>query len=152
MWNGGCNYKMNWMPEVVRPRLARDCPRSDCFVYLFAADRNRKHEKKKRPDNKGARLPPNRPPFPCCSFSPILYFRVLFPSSFMHLHFFPLSDDKTVVRTRRNFSCDCQGVSTIGLLFRNLSLRFRWNIGCRARPIFRALESHILKLVTHFKH
>lgn len=63
MWNGGRNYKMNWMPEEVRLRLARDFPRSACFVYLFAADRNRKHERK-WPENKEARLSPNRPPFP----------------------------------------------------------------------------------------
>lgn len=46
MWNGGCNYKMNWMPEEVRLGLARDFPRLARFVYLFAADRNRKHETK----------------------------------------------------------------------------------------------------------
>lgn len=33
-----------------------------------------------------------------------------------------------------------------------MPLSFCWNIGCLLRPIFRVLESHILKIMTHFKH
>lgn len=113
----GCNYKMNWMPEEVGLRLARDFPRSACFVYLFATDRNRKHERK-WPENKAARLSPNRPPFPrhCVIANP--FFQDTFP---LRLHAFASSPKllRRCVRTPRNFHCGCQGVGNIGLLFHN---------------------------------
>lgn len=149
MWNGGCNYKMT---ECLKKRgfssLMTFHGRTVLFICLPQTEIESLEE---WPENKGPHLPPIRPPVPCgCVISNSF-------SGYFSLHLyvfasFPLSNVKIVMLLYKNTAELLLWWSSATLAFCFITLNFCWNIGCIVHPIFRVLESHLLEIVSHFKH
>lgn len=138
---------MTCMPEVVRLQSAHG---QTVSVICLLETIIESMKKKNRPENKGPNLPSNRSGS-MCNLQSYTFLRVFSPSP-LCICMFPTQIIKTFARECCRTFVAIFRVSVTSAFCFMMRLQFCWNIGCRMLPIFRALESHILKIMTHSKH